>query len=240
MTSYTYREKRADFDAEAVLDRKLYFAVFISKTCWNKRYYNDVLVRSMFFDLLSKYKPVHALGNCRQAGDQLGNYMVKGTDVSGPLHAFGNYKFAVVFDNRQEDGWFTERLESAVLAGTVPVYFGGRDTGNYTNSKAFVHCVLSNASLERLRAINVSTMEQAEEVLRWGISDEPGSLKAELMSCVKRVEALDRDDAKYKQMLSEPLLPHNRVAGSEFDVETVSRRVKRVLKAYDSPLLQWT
>ena len=36
--------------------------------------------------------------------------------------------------------YFTEKLINALLAGTVPIYFGAPDVAKYVNPKRFIYC----------------------------------------------------------------------------------------------------
>ena len=134
-------EKPATFDARAVLDSKDYFAVFIAKTSFADRYRPDVLVRTAFVQLLREYRWVQSLGFNMNDHDRVGSRRkVEGGDVSGPARVFSYFKFAVVMENGYEEGWFTERLPTAILANTVPIYFGAPDLPDYVNPKRYIHC----------------------------------------------------------------------------------------------------
>jgi len=43
------------------------------------------------------------------------------------------YKFSVVIENCKREGWFTEKLIDCFATGTIPIYWGAPDIGNFFN-----------------------------------------------------------------------------------------------------------
>lgn len=60
----------------------------------------------------------------------------------GKISFLKDYKFAVCFENdstQQAEGYVTEKLVDAMLAGCIPLYWGDRRVGEDFNAKSFVH-----------------------------------------------------------------------------------------------------
>jgi hypothetical protein len=51
----------------------------------------------------------------------------------GPANAYLSFKFAITMENTRAEGWLNEKLFNAVLAHSVPIYFGASDVGKYIN-----------------------------------------------------------------------------------------------------------
>jgi hypothetical protein len=87
--------------------------------------------RLRFFDRLSEYKRVDAGGKTR---NNIG-YLVK-----EKLAFFRQYKFSMAFENSQYPGYATEKLMHALVAGTVPIYWGNSAMQEDFNPAAFINC----------------------------------------------------------------------------------------------------
>lgn len=86
-------------------------------------------MRKLFFDRLSKYKKV----------DSGGRWM---NNVGGPvkdkLEFCRGYKFNIAFENSSYPGYTTEKVMEAFAAGTMPIYYGDPNVGEYFNPAAMV------------------------------------------------------------------------------------------------------
>ena len=52
---------------------------------------------------------------------------------------YSNYRWAIVFENEVEDGYHTEKLMSALLAGAVGIYWGHESIKEIINPESFLH-----------------------------------------------------------------------------------------------------
>lgn len=84
-----------------------------------------------FFEVLSGYKQVDSGGSVRN------NIGYRITDKMAWLQ---EYKFNITFENSQHPGYTTEKLPHALLAGTIPIYWGNPLVANDFNPKAFINC----------------------------------------------------------------------------------------------------
>jgi hypothetical protein len=87
--------------------------------------------RIAFFDLLSQYKPVDS------GGADKNNI---GYRVNDKMTWLKNYKFSIAFENSQYPGYTTEKLLHALVANTIPIYWGNPAVANDFNCKAFINC----------------------------------------------------------------------------------------------------
>ena len=53
------------------------------------------------------------------------------------LHSFDQ---VIAFENGDDEGYITEKIANAFLAGAVPVYWGTVDALSAFNPKSFIHC----------------------------------------------------------------------------------------------------
>ena len=92
---------------------------------------NEVPDRLRFFDALSRYKRVDAGGKSR---NNIG-YLV------GDKNEFlRRYKFTIAFENSCHPGYTTEKLMQALVADTVPIYWGNPAVAVDFNPAAFINC----------------------------------------------------------------------------------------------------
>ena len=212
LSSSAERERKAgtlgDTNDEeiTILARKHMFAAYLYYRC-------DRLDREEFFDALNMESGgrVSALGRCRGRSESFDNdetdaRSTKATfmtrrfsrtwhDDSVALYA--PYRFVVAFENHPDtDGYVTEKIVNAFLAGAIPIYRGPSDIGKYFNSRAFVNCgnfeslvacaryvTELDQDAQRIKAIlsepPVETTEQLERTFAW-ITGVPGNEKMAL------------------------------------------------------------
>mmetsp|Transcript_22972 Transcript_22972/g.32027 ORF Transcript_22972/g.32027 Transcript_22972/m.32027 type:complete len:128 (+) Transcript_22972:294-677(+) len=121
---------------------------------------------------------------------------------------------------------------NALLAGIVPIYFGAPDIRKYLNEKRFIFCDVDASKVMAYPfpyGKNKAT-EDPEPLIQF-VKDTIGD---KLRECVEKVKRVDQDDDLYHQMVTEPILPGNRLRGSEFDVRTIVDRVRRAIEIHQS------
>lgn len=67
------------------------------------------------------------------------------------LAALKNYKFHVVFENTRSDNWFTEKIIDCFNTGTIPIYWGCPNIGEYFDTDGI---------------IQFETMEELENIMQ--------------------------------------------------------------------------
>jgi hypothetical protein len=65
------------------------------------------------------------------------------------------YMYSIVIENCQEDDYFTEKIVDCLICGTIPLYWGASNIGNYFDSRG----IISFQTISELRSIlkNIST-----------------------------------------------------------------------------------
>lgn len=87
--------------------------------------------RNRFFELLSQYKKVDSGGRfCNNVGGPVVDKWAFRKD----------YKFTIAFENSSRAGYTTEKVVDAMLAHTVPIYWGNPDVGADFNAYHLVNC----------------------------------------------------------------------------------------------------
>ena len=85
--------------------------------------------RRLFYKALNKYKEI----------DMGGHYH---NNVGGPVRNktkfLNNYKFSLAMENTKADGYITEKVIDAFIAGNIPIYYGNYMIEEYINPKAFI------------------------------------------------------------------------------------------------------
>lgn len=87
--------------------------------------------REEMFNKLSAYKKVDA------GGAYLNNI---GGRIKNKLAFEMAHKFSIAFENSSRSGYTTEKLPNALVAGTVPVYWGNPDIHKEFNPNRFINC----------------------------------------------------------------------------------------------------
>lgn len=90
----------------------------------------DRPAREHFFDLLSSRaamvgETVDALGACKSGGrDERRRNRYKDGWHDEAVEVYEDYAFVVAFENTKAEGYVTEKIVNAFLAGAVPIYWG--------------------------------------------------------------------------------------------------------------------
>lgn len=112
-----------EFTSDEVLNRK-----FCSIVVSNSKIANPM--REQFFRVLSRYKQV-------DSGGRLWN------NIGGPVadkHTFiSQYKFNIAFENSRSNGYTTEKVMDAMIANSLPIYWGDPLIGRDFNPQSFVN-----------------------------------------------------------------------------------------------------
>ena len=97
----------------------------------NFLYTKNAQDRTAFFHQLQAYKPV-------DSGGRLLNNL--GYRVEDTLDFMRQYKFSISFENGCYPGYTTEKIEQALVARTVPIYWGNPLIDLDFNPEAFINC----------------------------------------------------------------------------------------------------
>ena len=131
----------------------------------------------------------------------------------------------------------TEKITNAILADTVPIYFGAPDIAEYINMDRIVHCDLEGESMDAFRQLpKPKNLTAAEEMIRKGQT----LLRDVMQPCLEEIKRLDTDPEEYLRKVSQPMLPNGQFEGSYFDLNRIVRGLRSVLSAYNTSLLDGT
>jgi len=114
-----------------------HFLIHISSRC--------IRHRQVAFDAFSNVSKVAAAGECH--GEWTQNYeQITGPGLWFEAHKlYRDYKFGLVMENTDRPGYVSEKILTAFLGGTVPIYYGTQEVLKIFNPRAFVYM---NASVE--------------------------------------------------------------------------------------------
>lgn len=160
---------------------------------------NNVLLRELFFDKLSKYKKVDSGGRHR---NNIGYF------VEDKHKWLQNYKFNLCFENSSYPGYLTEKLFDAYNAGCVPIYWGDTSlrVGFADNAGGGGFDISDNECIDmRVPEIPLHLIEYKINPKAFINAHNFPNLNA-LLEEVKRI---DNDDKAYEAMRNEPLFLDN-------------------------------
>lgn len=142
------------YSDEELLDRK-FCSIVVSNQGFSSPH------RERFFRLLSEYKQV-------DSGGMLWNNV--GGCVPDKIKFVSQYKFNIAFENSSVQGYTTEKIMEAMVADSLPIYWGNELVGRDFNPASFVN-----------------------------VHDFPS-----LEDAVQYVVDLDKDEARYLEMMRQP------------------------------------
>ncbi len=131
-----YYKNMLTIDDEQALNRKFCNFIF-----YNNGDGEGAEFRQNFVKRLSDYKRVDCPGrvlNNMHAKELIGRY--DGDWRKSKIDFIHNYKFTIAFENTSYIGYTTEKLLHALIAGSVPIYWGNPVVDRDYNPDAFVDC----------------------------------------------------------------------------------------------------
>jgi hypothetical protein len=112
------------------------------------------------------YLPGHTLRHLtiKNVGDKMDIYGKCCKFVENKSDALKDYMFTICTENLQIDNWFTEKLIDCLRTGTVPIYWGGSNIGDYFNVNGFI---IVNSIEEIIDVVNNLSEEQYTSKLKY-------------------------------------------------------------------------
>lgn len=109
---------------------------------------NCVPFREEAFDELSRIGPVHQGGKCKGLKKSTNKTIVK-TQVSlrngwDDVNVYREYRFCLVMEHGNVDGYITEKILMVFAGGCLPIYYGTTQVWNVFNKKAFIYYDIEN------------------------------------------------------------------------------------------------
>ena len=90
---------------------------------------NPVGFRLYFINELNKRKKIDMGG---RFSNNVGGF------VKNKIEFLSEYKFSIAMENSEGDGYISEKIIDAFLAGTIPIYYGDYTIDEYINPKSFI------------------------------------------------------------------------------------------------------
>ena len=105
--------------------RKKFCAALITKATLKGK----DLFRLEFINELNKYKTI----------DMGGKYKNNiGRNITNKREFLSSYKFSIAMENSNGDGYISEKIIDAFIAGTIPIYYGDYMVDEYINPKSYI------------------------------------------------------------------------------------------------------
>lgn len=129
--------------------------------CWIPNDQQKIYEKTKLVSIISSAKrtlPGHQLRHevMSSVGSKLDIYGKCCNFIENKLDGLKDYKFNISIENLQETNWFTEKLIDVLRTGTVPIYWGCPNIGEYFNTKGFI---VVNSLEEIVNVVNNLTDE---------------------------------------------------------------------------------
>lgn len=103
---------------------------------------NVIHVRESLFAHIANIKGhevCHSLGPCNGGLEKTSRRIGGNWESTELIDAYTQYKFVIAMENKQVEGYVTEKIINAFYAGAIPIYWGAPDINKYFNPKAFIN-----------------------------------------------------------------------------------------------------
>jgi hypothetical protein len=212
--------KDDSYDPEKIYEKKKCFCNFL--------YAHHVSFREKLFTLLSAYKKVDAPGKSMNNMASIDDEYL-GDKWQRKRQFLRAYKFTIAFENYIYPGYQTEKLYDAMMANSIPIYFGDPLVGEIFNTASFVNAhdyikVKNQPMLRWLEKISqpdfvdirpfhfknpAHRVKRKLKALGRGLKMYMQFLSTDFKPLIDRVVELDSDKTLYLDMLKQPWLINN-------------------------------
>jgi hypothetical protein len=235
MLSHLMRNKHNTFNdlmhpAKKDASRKKHFCAFMYRKCWNPAYSAAAAVRSALFDEFAEtYKACTSFRSeqgsgegCRVGIDSPRALQTRPDEnyYDSAVANYDPYKFVLVAENDRKEGYVTEKIFNAMLAGAVPIYFGAPDIETYVNPARFINC---NFDISELKAQPRTDLDTLVQFTR-------GKYSVELEKCVGQVRRIENNASAFQNMLDQPA-----VLPGQFELESYANRIRQIYNHLQVP-----
>ena len=100
--------------------------------------------RIHFFKKLSKYKKINSFGKVlnnmkiNEDKNRMKYFNYNGVESINEM-IFRKHKFVICFENSCHEEYITEKLPNVMMAGSIPIYKGAPNVGEYFNTDSFIN-----------------------------------------------------------------------------------------------------
>ena len=162
-------------------------------------YRYDLPHRVQLFDEINRYKKVEPLGKSRNPNHF---YKTDGTPYDSAVEKYKPFKFVICCENHAISGYVTEKIVNAMLANSIPIYFGAPDIVEHFNPKSFINV---NSFKDLQTMVNFIKQVDQNDALYESILKEPW-LNNNVLSPFLLLEDRFKDFANLiKNVLNNPL-----------------------------------
>jgi hypothetical protein len=119
--------------ASDILERKKAFCCFVYSNARSDL--PGVALRNELFRMLCEYRKVDSAGSVLNNMD---GYVVP-RDLETYLKFISQYKFVITFESSEGRGYTTEKIFHAMLANTLPIYWGNPEVQRDFNEESFIN-----------------------------------------------------------------------------------------------------
>ena len=192
--------------------------------------------RDILFDANASVEASAGRGRGRASADDL---VTVGSFYDGNARAARDYKFVFAFENSAMASYVTEKIVNPKLAHSIPIYWGApaKFLREHMNMKAFVHCDIPPSAYAGVDQPNTPGARELHlepgkrAVIDAWVRQLKEAIRPSVQPCLRQIQQLDADDGAYKRMISESLLPGNKIeAGGFWDISTYGARVRAMLR----------
>ena len=104
---------------------------------------NTVKEREDLFNIFVEKTSVqlcHSFGGCRGKYPETHVGKLRGMwSDDNIIDKYKDYKFVIAMENKQVDGYVTEKILNAFYSGAIPIYWGSKNINDFFNKKAFIN-----------------------------------------------------------------------------------------------------
>jgi len=112
-------------------------------------------IRNKYIEILQNFFPLDFAGKYKQNRPRIEAHY----NTQEFYDEISNYRCIISMENSEDMEYITEKITHGLIAGIVPVYWGGKNIGNYFNTKRFIH-------LESFNEENIiKTLNEIQKVL---------------------------------------------------------------------------
>lgn len=201
---------------------------FLHKACDKGFYKSHAATRVALFDLLGHNAT--ALGHCR-GKNRKGSSRSEWLEESIALYK--GFKFVITFENSFRKGYWTEKLITAVLAGSIPIYGGFGETpaiAMYVNPRRFIYCQFDPESFHDKDGFDTNDPEKRIRAVK-------ERQRTRLEDCIETIRRVDQNDTLYQSIVKAPFLYNNTVEDSIFDLNRIGSNIRHLLRDHGSYLV---
>uniref|UniRef100_A0A7S0GY69 Fucosyltransferase n=2 Tax=Amorphochlora amoebiformis TaxID=1561963 RepID=A0A7S0GY69_9EUKA len=208
------------------------FCVMFCHPCRPHPVSGDGVILWTFLSVLEQeYKACDVIGDCQKAVD-IPTYCgiwEREKYVNASVELYRSYRFVMAFETTQVDGYFTESVALAAIAGAVPVFWGDEGIGDRINEKRLVN-INAHVSEEHVLKLRDAESISGDERITFAYN----FLHQDFLHAVKHIRSLDEDYAKYQIKLTNSIIKEKSVDMSVLSPKRIAHAFRNILTDLDS------